>query len=139
MCWCAASSPAQELQQTGDRLWFTQQHPPICHQRYIPARLSSLLFPAFGPVDKNPHVCCSLCHTLRLLATTYTHVVLLCTHKHSHPQGAVLEVKAHNERAIALYRRHGFEEVGRRPKFYACGADAVLMARQSQLERQEES
>lgn len=47
----------------------------------------------------------------------------------SHPQGAVLEVKAHNERAIRLYTRHGFVEVGRRPKFYACGSDAVLMAR----------
>lgn len=48
----------------------------------------------------------------------------------SHPQGAVLEVKAHNTRAILLYQRLGFVEVGRRPQFYACGADALLMARQ---------
>jgi ribosomal-protein-alanine N-acetyltransferase len=40
-----------------------------------------------------------------------------------------LEVKTHNSRAIRLYKRLGFQEVGRRPKFYACGADALLMAR----------
>jgi hypothetical protein len=48
----------------------------------------------------------------------------------SHPQGAALEVKAHNQRAIRLYERLGFQAVGRRAKFYACGADALLMRRQ---------
>jgi hypothetical protein len=48
----------------------------------------------------------------------------------SYPQGATLELKAHNQKALRLYERHGFAEVGRRPKFYACGADALLMARQ---------
>jgi hypothetical protein len=42
----------------------------------------------------------------------------------------VLEVKAHNWRAIQLYERLGFVEVGRRMRFYQCGADALLMAKQ---------
>jgi ribosomal-protein-alanine N-acetyltransferase len=41
----------------------------------------------------------------------------------------VLEVKARNTRALALYARNGFVEVGRRRAFYADGSDAVLMAR----------
>lgn len=47
----------------------------------------------------------------------------------SHGEGAVLEVKAHNVRAIRLYQRHGFQEVGRRRRFYADGSDALLMSR----------
>lgn len=53
----------------------------------------------------------------------------------SHPQGAVLEVKAHNQRAIRLYEHLGFVAVGRRAKFYACGADALLMRRQPGSEK----
>jgi ribosomal-protein-alanine N-acetyltransferase len=41
-----------------------------------------------------------------------------------------LEVNEHNAAAIALYRRHGFETVGRRPKFYA-GRDAALLMRKT--------
>lgn len=41
----------------------------------------------------------------------------------------VLEVKAHNTRAIGLYRRHGFADVGLRRKYYADGSDALLMTR----------
>ena len=40
---------------------------------------------------------------------------------------ALLEVRASNENAIALYRKAGFVEVGRRKKFYSDGEDAVLM------------
>lgn len=43
----------------------------------------------------------------------------------------MLEVKAGNERAAALYRRLGFVEVGRRRAFYADGADALLMRRRA--------
>jgi len=38
-----------------------------------------------------------------------------------------LEVNEHNAAAIALYRRHGFEVVGKRPKFYNNTDAAVLM------------
>lgn len=38
-----------------------------------------------------------------------------------------LEVSAVNPRALAFYRAAGAVEVGRRPKFYADGSDAVLM------------
>lgn len=38
-----------------------------------------------------------------------------------------LEVSAANPRALAFYRAAGAVEVGRRPKFYADGSDAVLM------------
>ena len=37
-----------------------------------------------------------------------------------------LEVAADNEPALGLYRSRGFEELGRRPGYYA-GADAVVM------------
>lgn len=38
-----------------------------------------------------------------------------------------LEVSARNEPAQSLYRAAGFAVVGRRPKFYNDGSDAVLM------------
>ncbi len=38
-----------------------------------------------------------------------------------------LEVSSSNERALRLYRRAGFRIVGRRPKFYNDGSDAILM------------
>lgn len=43
---------------------------------------------------------------------------------------ATLEVRVSNARAIALYRRHGFVEVGRRPHYYSDNdEDALLMTR----------
>jgi ribosomal-protein-alanine N-acetyltransferase len=38
-----------------------------------------------------------------------------------------LEVSANNEAARALYARAGFVEVGRRPRYYASGADALVL------------
>jgi ribosomal-protein-alanine N-acetyltransferase len=38
-----------------------------------------------------------------------------------------LEVSAANEPALRLYRKAGFEIVGRRPKFYNDRSDAILM------------
>lgn len=40
-----------------------------------------------------------------------------------------LEVKASNASAIALYERFGFQAVGRRPRYYQDGTDAVLLTR----------
>ncbi len=40
-----------------------------------------------------------------------------------------LEVRADNGPALAFYRRHGFAEVGRRRRYYAGGADALLLSR----------
>jgi ribosomal-protein-alanine N-acetyltransferase len=43
----------------------------------------------------------------------------------------LLEVRADNERAIGLYRRRGFAEIGRRPRYYQpSGTDAVVMKRE---------
>ena len=43
----------------------------------------------------------------------------------------LLEVRADNERAIDLYRRRGFTEIGRRPRYYQpSGTDAVVMKRE---------
>ena len=39
----------------------------------------------------------------------------------------LLEVRADNTSARALYENLGYAEVGRRPRYYACGTDAVLM------------
>ncbi len=41
----------------------------------------------------------------------------------------LLEVRSDNLGAIMLYENVGYAEVGRRPRYYACGADAVLMTR----------
>lgn len=38
-----------------------------------------------------------------------------------------LEVRVGNDEAIALYRRLGFREVGRRKRYYENGDDAILM------------
>ncbi len=40
---------------------------------------------------------------------------------------ATLEVRPANVAAIGLYRRFGFTEVGRRPRYYPNGDDAVIM------------
>ena len=43
----------------------------------------------------------------------------------------LLEVRADNEVAQALYRRRGFTEIGRRPRYYQpSGTDAVVMKRE---------
>jgi ribosomal-protein-alanine N-acetyltransferase len=41
----------------------------------------------------------------------------------------LLEVRADNCGALALYSGHGFREVGRRRRYYPDGSDAVLMER----------
>jgi ribosomal-protein-alanine N-acetyltransferase len=43
----------------------------------------------------------------------------------------LLEVRADNDRAIGLYERRGFVEMGRRPRYYQpSGTDAVVMKRE---------
>jgi [ribosomal protein S18]-alanine N-acetyltransferase len=44
---------------------------------------------------------------------------------------ALLEVRAGNAAAIALYRRFGFRESGRRARYYPDGEDALLMVREA--------
>lgn len=41
----------------------------------------------------------------------------------------LLEVAEDNAAALVLYRRHRFEEIGRRRRYYADGRDALVMAR----------
>lgn len=43
---------------------------------------------------------------------------------------ALLEVRASNVAACAFYTRYGFRVVGRRPRYYADGEDALLMDHQ---------
>ncbi len=40
---------------------------------------------------------------------------------------ATLEVRAGNTPAIGLYRRFGFDDSGRRPRYYSDGEDALIM------------
>lgn len=42
---------------------------------------------------------------------------------------ALLEVRADNVAAIALYRSCGFDTTGRRKRYYADGSDALIMTR----------
>lgn len=43
----------------------------------------------------------------------------------------ILEVRADNARAIALYARHGFAVISRRTSYYGPGLDAVIMCREA--------
>ncbi len=45
---------------------------------------------------------------------------------------ALLEVRASNTPALGLYRSAGFTVVGRRPRYYPDGEDAVLMTREEE-------
>ncbi len=40
----------------------------------------------------------------------------------------LLEVRADNAPALTLYRSHGYREVGRRPRYYADGCDALVLS-----------
>ncbi|MGI9597526.1 MAG: ribosomal protein S18-alanine N-acetyltransferase [Acidimicrobiales bacterium] len=40
---------------------------------------------------------------------------------------ATLEVRVSNQPALMLYRRFGFEQAGRRPRYYPDGEDAAIM------------
>ncbi len=46
-----------------------------------------------------------------------------------HMSAIFLEVRPSNEAARALYRATGFSEVGRRPRYYGDGEDALLLRR----------
>lgn len=55
-------------------------------------------------------------------------------------QGAVLEVRPSNRPARALYREAGFQEIGRRRKYYReTGEDAILMMLQLEPENDAEA
>lgn len=57
----------------------------------------------------------------------------LATAQNAGLERALLEVRAGNTGAIALYRRFGFREYGRRPRYYHDGEDALLMERTGPL------
>lgn len=44
-----------------------------------------------------------------------------------HQAWATLEVAADNYAALGLYQKFGFQEAGRRPKYYPSGADALIL------------
>ncbi len=46
-----------------------------------------------------------------------------------HGAGLILEVRVSNRRAIELYRHLGYHVVGRRPRYYQNGEDALVMYR----------
>jgi ribosomal-protein-alanine N-acetyltransferase len=52
---------------------------------------------------------------------------LLTAAREQHATSATLEVRVSNEAAQALYRKYDFEVVGRRPRYYRDGEDALLM------------
>ncbi|MEW6337942.1 MAG: ribosomal protein S18-alanine N-acetyltransferase [Acidobacteriota bacterium] len=46
-------------------------------------------------------------------------------------RGIILEVRPSNQRALALYRFLGYTTLGRRPRYYTDGEDALVMFRAS--------
>jgi ribosomal-protein-alanine acetyltransferase len=45
----------------------------------------------------------------------------------AHARGLLLEVRPSNRSAVALYRHLGFKLIGRRPRYYTDGEDALVM------------
>ena len=54
-------------------------------------------------------------------------LALLAYARAHHALTATLEVRVGNQAAQHLYHKYGFEEVGRRPRYYRDGEDALLM------------
>jgi ribosomal-protein-alanine N-acetyltransferase len=44
-----------------------------------------------------------------------------------HGRGIILEVRPSNHRAVQLYRHLGYHVIGRRPRYYSDGEDALVM------------
>jgi ribosomal-protein-alanine N-acetyltransferase len=44
-----------------------------------------------------------------------------------HGRGIILEVRPSNHRAVQLYRHLGYHVIGRRPRYYSDGEDAIVM------------
>lgn len=59
----------------------------------------------------------------RLMAAAHAHAA------RNAGETLTLEVRPSNRSAIALYERLGFSDVGRRPRYYPDGEDAVVMTR----------
>jgi ribosomal-protein-alanine N-acetyltransferase len=51
-----------------------------------------------------------------------------CEGQRSEDRGLILEVRPSNRRAIRLYRHLGYDVLGRRPRYYADGEDALVMS-----------
>jgi [ribosomal protein S18]-alanine N-acetyltransferase len=66
-------------------------------------------------------------HRRRLGHASFLLRHILSEAKVHHVRVLLLEVRASNESAQALYRKLGFRRVGLRPRYYADGEDAVLM------------
>ncbi|MED5372555.1 MAG: ribosomal protein S18-alanine N-acetyltransferase [Myxococcota bacterium] len=82
-------------------------------------------------------------HAVAWVVADEVHIQTVCVHPQARRQGlgralvqalletatgpALLEVRASNTPAITLYSRLGFQQVGRRPRYYADGEDALLM------------
>ncbi len=61
------------------------------------------------------------------IARALVRVLIARAREASHPR-VDLEVRVDNDPAIALYASEGFVPVGRRPRYYRDGADAILMS-----------
>lgn len=57
-----------------------------------------------------------------------TQLMTKCSHDDK-AAAATLDVRSDNTRAVGFYSKLGFNEVGRRRRYYPGGADAVLMSR----------
>jgi ribosomal-protein-alanine acetyltransferase len=47
--------------------------------------------------------------------------------RRGHGRGIILEVRPSNHRAVQLYRHIGYHVIGRRPRYYSDGEDALVM------------
>ncbi len=57
--------------------------------------------------------------------------LLVAARRHAAAEGAgrlLLEVREDNGPALAFYRRHGFAELGRRPRYYRDGTTALVLS-----------
>ena len=136
------SAYLHELNNTGGKVWVAEQvlEAPLEYRSPLPVPVADFIQPAGGPavvgvivvwlIVDEAHIATLAVHP-RLRRQGIARKLLCVSLKETAEDGAfsaLLEVRAGNEAAQDLYRKFGFEVVGRRSRYYQDNfEDALLM------------